>query len=104
MFTKDLHLSFLKDLNEREISDAYMMMEHIRINGIYWALTALCTLGYGPWTEGFEKKSPLSRQQIIDFVASCKHPSGMNIEHERFNVLKVGMVGMLAWIHIYCSH
>ncbi len=77
MMEGNKHLSFLKSLDEKERTYEYMMMEQIRINGIYWALTALCLLGHGPWTDTFNERSPLTEDEIISFVRSCKHPSGM---------------------------
>lgn len=68
----ELHLTFLANLDDREKHrlDA-TMMAHLRMNAVYWALTALCLLGHGPWTTTFDQHSPLTRQEIIDFVMSC---------------------------------
>lgn len=43
------------------------MTEHLRLNGVYWGLTALHLLGH-PET--------LPRHATIDFVLSCQHESG----------------------------
>ena len=43
------------------------MTEHLRLNGVYWGLTALHLLGH---PEG------LPRDATIDFVLSCQHESG----------------------------
>jgi len=43
------------------------LTEHLRLNGVYWGLTALHLLGH---PEG------LPRDQTIDFVLSCQHENG----------------------------
>jgi geranylgeranyl transferase type-2 subunit beta len=41
---------------------AYHLTEHLRINGVYWGLTALCIMG---------RKDALPRDEMIDYVMSC---------------------------------
>lgn len=41
---------------------AYYLTEHLRMNGIYWGLTALCLMGH---------QDALNRQEMIDWVMSC---------------------------------
>lgn len=43
------------------------MTEHLRMNGLYWGLTALHLLG---------RPLALPRNETIDFVLSCQHSSG----------------------------
>ena len=43
------------------------MTEHLRLNGVYWGLTALHLLGH---------PEALPRQATIDFVLSCQHEDG----------------------------
>lgn len=38
------------------------MTAHLRLNAIYWGLTALCVMN---------SKDALSRGEVIDFVMSC---------------------------------
>jgi geranylgeranyl transferase type-2 subunit beta len=45
----------------------YWLTEHLRLNGVYWGLTALHLLDH-PET--------LPRDNIIDFVLSCQHENG----------------------------
>lgn len=75
-FNRELHLKFLKDLDRKEHAGEYILLGHIRINAIYWALTALSLLGHGPWTETFEQFSPLTLQEIVDFVEACRNDDG----------------------------
>lgn len=41
---------------------AYHLTEHLRMNGIYWGLTALALMG---------KQDALPRKEMIDWVMSC---------------------------------
>ena len=41
---------------------AYHLTSHLRLNAVYWGLTALCIM---------EHKDALDRQQLLDFVMSC---------------------------------
>ena len=71
----DLHLGFLKSLEDGEkLRLDATMMAHLRMNAVYWALTALCLLGHGPWTATFDQHSPLTRQEIVEFVMACWRP------------------------------
>lgn len=45
----------------------YWLTEHLRLNGLYWGLTALHLLGH---------PHALPRAGILDFVFSCLHPDG----------------------------
>lgn len=45
----------------------YWLTEHLRLNGIYWGLTALHLLGH---------PEALPRNETIAFVLSCQHDSG----------------------------
>lgn len=40
----------------------YHLTAHLRLNAIYWGLTALCTM---------KRKDALDREEMIDFVMSC---------------------------------
>ncbi len=45
----------------------YWLTEHLRLNGLYWGLTALHLLG---------RPDALPRNETIDFVLSCQTESG----------------------------
>ena len=45
----------------------YWHTEHLRLNGLYWGLTALHLLG---------RPDALPRDETIDFVLSCQHDNG----------------------------
>lgn len=48
------------DIQKKDL--AYHLTEHLRVNGVYWGLTALCIMGH---------QSALPREEMIDYVMSC---------------------------------
>ncbi|KZP23988.1 rab geranylgeranyltransferase [Athelia psychrophila] len=57
-----LHVSYIKALGDNKDDLAYHMTAHLRMNAIYWGLTALCVMGH---------KDALDRDEMIAFVMSC---------------------------------
>lgn len=41
---------------------AYHLTEHLRVNGVYWGLTALCIMGH---------QDALDREAMVEYVLSC---------------------------------
>lgn len=41
---------------------AYHLTEHLRVNGVYWGLTALCIMGH---------QDALPRDEMVDYILSC---------------------------------
>ena len=62
-----LHVKYIQTLNERQDELEYWLTEHLRLNGIYWGLTALDLMNH---------IDALPRQEVIDYVASLQHPTG----------------------------
>lgn len=56
------HIAFVEALDKKRDSLAYHFTTHLRMNGVYWGLTALHILG---------KPDVLDREALIDFVFSC---------------------------------
>lgn len=57
-FSSSLHATYTaqkKDL-------AYHLTEHLRVNGVYWGLVALCLMGH---------KDALDRDEMVQYVMSC---------------------------------
>jgi geranylgeranyl transferase type-2 subunit beta len=63
----DKHVRWRADLLQRKDELEYWLTEHLRLNGLYWGLTALHLLG---------QPDALPRQGILDFVFSCLHETG----------------------------
>ncbi|PLB36630.1 Rab geranylgeranyltransferase subunit beta BET2 [Aspergillus candidus] len=61
------HVDYIKNLDSRREELEYWLTEHLRLNGLYWGLTALHLLDC---PEG------LPRDATVDFVLSCQHESG----------------------------
>lgn len=63
----DAHVKYVQSLDTKKDELDYWLTEHLRLNGVYWGLTALHLLGH---------PEALSRQDTIDFVLSCQHDNG----------------------------
>ncbi|THC99294.1 hypothetical protein EYZ11_001200 [Aspergillus tanneri] len=61
------HVDYIKNLDSRRDELEYWLTEHLRLNGVYWGLTALHLLGC---PEG------LPREDTVRFVLSCQQESG----------------------------
>ena len=60
----DQHVKYIQTLDARKDEYAYWLTEHLRLNGIYWGLTALYLLGH---------PEALPRDGVLDFTLSCLH-------------------------------
>lgn len=63
----DRHVEYIRTLDTRKDEYAYWLTEHLRLNGIYWGLTALHLLGH---------PDALPRDDVLDFTLSCLHADG----------------------------
>ncbi|MCJ1364264.1 hypothetical protein MMC16_003373 [Acarospora aff. strigata] len=63
----DQHVRYIQSLDTRRDEIEYWLTEHLRLNGLYWGLTALHLLG---------RPDALPRGETIDFVLSCQHDNG----------------------------
>lgn len=81
---RPLHLQFIKNLDARIQRMDYWQAEYLRMSGIYWALTSLLLLepALAPDSEKFGQKSPMSRQDIVAFVAACQCKNGATMVHQ----------------------
>lgn len=61
------HVKYIQSLDTHKDDYNYWLTEHLRLNGLYWGLTALHLLGH---------PEALPRAETIDFVLSCQHDSG----------------------------
>jgi len=61
------HVKYIQSLDTHKDDYNYWLTEHLRLNGLYWGLTALHLLGH---------PEALPRKETIDFVLSCQHESG----------------------------
>lgn len=61
------HVKYIQSLDTRKDEYDYWLTEHLRLNGLYWGLTALHLL---------RRPDALPRDETIDFILSCQHESG----------------------------
>ncbi|KAI0807124.1 rab geranylgeranyltransferase [Fomes fomentarius] len=57
-----LHVKYIQSLGENKDDLVYHLTAHLRMNAVYWGLTALCVMKH---------KDALNREEMIDFVMSC---------------------------------
>ncbi|KAJ3478411.1 hypothetical protein NLI96_g9774 [Meripilus lineatus] len=57
-----LHVKYIQSLGENKDDLVYHLTAHLRMNAIYWGLTALCVMDH---------KDALNRDEMIEFVMSC---------------------------------
>jgi geranylgeranyl transferase type-2 subunit beta len=54
--------AFRNPADDQKKDLAYHLTGHLRVNGVYWGLTALCIMG---------QKNALPREEMIEYVLSC---------------------------------
>lgn len=59
---KDKHISYIASLDKKRDNFEYWLTEHLRINGVYWGLSALCLL---------DAKDTFEKPEVINFVLEC---------------------------------
>lgn len=62
-----LHVKYIQSLDTRKDDLEYWLTEHLRLNGLYWGLTALDLMN---------NIDALPRQDVIDYVASLQLENG----------------------------
>ncbi|KAF7301431.1 Rab geranylgeranyltransferase [Mycena indigotica] len=58
----DLHVAYIQNLGKSTDDLMYHLTAHLRLNAIYWGLTALCVMGH---------PDALDKDDVIKFVMSC---------------------------------
>ncbi|KAL8713596.1 MAG: hypothetical protein Q9220_002458 [cf. Caloplaca sp. 1 TL-2023] len=61
------HVKYIQELDKRKDELEYWLTEHLRLNGVYWGLTALHLL---------HRPDALPRDAMVDFVLSCQQSNG----------------------------
>lgn len=61
------HVAYIRSLDERKEDLEYWLTEHLRVNGLYWGLTALDLMNH---------KDVLPREDVIQYLLSVQHPNG----------------------------
>ena len=80
-FRKEQHIEYIKRLDhvsspftvdlQKKGELEYWLTEHLRLNGVYWGLTALCLLG---------EPDALDRDETIKYVLSCQTEEGSSFQ------------------------
>ena len=63
-FFRDKHIEFIKNLNSTLAQESYeyWLLEHLRMNGLYWAVMALVTI---------DSLSTLPEDEVVSYILSC---------------------------------
>lgn len=70
------HANFLAAYGTHKDDYEFCMTEYLRMNGIYWSLTAMDLMG---------KLDDMNRTEIIEFIKQCQHGCGgvgASIDHD----------------------
>ncbi|KAL7751315.1 Rab geranylgeranyltransferase [Sorochytrium milnesiophthora] len=73
---RDLHIKYITSLGSKKDDLQYWLTEHLRLNGVYWGLTALHLLG---------APDALPADEMVAFVLSCQNDDGGfggNVHHD----------------------
>ncbi|KAJ3836814.1 rab geranylgeranyltransferase [Lentinula raphanica] len=57
-----LHISYIQNLGKNKNDLMYHLTAHLRMNAIYWGLTAICIMGH---------REALNRDEMVEYVMSC---------------------------------
>lgn len=63
-FDKDLHIQYIKNLDSKVTKETYeyWLLEHLRLNGLYWGVMALATM---------RSLDTLPKDEVVKFVLDC---------------------------------
>lgn len=63
-FEKQLHIKYIQNLDSKVTKETYeyWLLEHLRLNGLYWGVMALATMN---------SKKSLPEEEVVTFVLSC---------------------------------
>lgn len=59
---REKHIAYVQSLDSKTETLEYWLSEHLRLNGVYWGLTALCIL---------DSKDTFKKQDVLGFVMAC---------------------------------
>lgn len=91
-FLQDLHVEFIRNLDNHKETVEYWTISHLKLNGVYWGLVALYLMG---------KEDALPKENIIDFVKSCHNIEkdygfGGNVGHDSHLIYTLSAIQILA--------
>ncbi|KAJ3211752.1 hypothetical protein HDU83_004342 [Entophlyctis luteolus] len=89
-FAAELHTRYIQALNTQTHRLDFWMSEHLRLNGVYWGLTALALMRRG---------DALDRDELLKYVLSCQHANGAfggHVGHDPHLLFTLSAVQILA--------
>jgi geranylgeranyl transferase type-2 subunit beta len=86
----DKHVRYILSVEKKKDSFESVVMEHLRMNGAYWGLTALDIMG---------KLDTVDVNEVVSWITSCHHESGGfagNVGHDPHILYTLSAVQVLA--------
>ncbi|XP_031382960.1 geranylgeranyl transferase type-2 subunit beta 1 isoform X2 [Punica granatum] len=86
----DNHVKYILSVEKRKDDFESVVMEHLRLNGVYWGLTTLDLLG---------KLDTVDADEVVTWIMKCQHESGGfggNIGHDPHILYTISAVQVLA--------
>lgn len=83
------HTQFITSVEKKKDFDS-MVMEHLRMSGAYWGLTALDLMG---------KLDAVNREEVVSWVLQCQHDCGGfsgNVGHDPHILYTLSAIQILA--------
>ncbi|KAI8818925.1 type II protein geranylgeranyltransferase beta subunit [Fimicolochytrium jonesii] len=85
----DLHVNFIVNLDKNKDVFEYWASDQLRLNGVYWALTALAFMS---------RPHELDREEVIAFVLSCQQKNGGfggSVDHDAHLIYTLSAIQIL---------
>jgi len=89
---KDLHITYVKNLDKKKESFEYWVTEHLRVSGIYWGLGAMDLMG---------ALNEMNQQEIVEYILSCQQSNGGfggNADHDAHLLYTLSAIQVLAML------
>ena len=61
---KELHVKFIENLDNKKEDFEYWLAEHLKVSGVYWAVTSLQILN--------SKDNSAKEDDVIKFILDCQ--------------------------------
>lgn len=92
-FLQDLHVQYVVGLSSADSFEA-LVTEHLRMSGIYWALSAMSLMGR-------DLEEEMKGAELVEWVLSCQHESGGfggSVGHDAHLLYTLSAVQILAML------
>ena len=91
-FLEEEHVKYIQKVSQDTTSFEMVVMQHMRMSGVYWGTTAMALLGRN-------LKSDMKSDDIVEFVLSCQYDNGGfggNVGHDPHMLYTLSALQVLA--------